>query len=139
MREGIGVEVSAAERVRLEAFVADRNSRHKHVWRARIVRLTADGWGPRRSWPWRAVQAGGGRGSVARQDATRAHPTAAIERAGAQGGLDLRRPAGRGDALDGPDDGESGRHQLYWFRLNQTDIGGFQKRGTGGRGAVLTP
>ncbi|CUW39509.1 protein of unknown function [Magnetospirillum sp. XM-1] len=45
MREGIIVEVSAADRIRLEAVVADRNSPQKHVWRARIVLLTADGIG----------------------------------------------------------------------------------------------
>ena len=45
MREGITVEVSEADRGRLEAIVADRNSPQKHVWRARIVVLTADGLG----------------------------------------------------------------------------------------------
>src|SRR3954447_16743552 len=45
MREGITVEVSATDRARLEAVVADRNSRQKHVWRARIVLATADGCG----------------------------------------------------------------------------------------------
>jgi len=45
MREGIRVEVSAVERTRLEAIVADRNSPQKHVWRARIALLTADGLG----------------------------------------------------------------------------------------------
>jgi hypothetical protein len=45
MREGIRVEVSAADRARLEAVVADRNSPQKHVWRARIVLATADGCG----------------------------------------------------------------------------------------------
>src|SRR3954469_6094092 len=45
MREGINVEVSAADRARLEAVVADRNSPQKHVWRARIVLATADGLG----------------------------------------------------------------------------------------------
>jgi hypothetical protein len=45
MHEGIRVEVSAAERGRLEAIVVDRNSPQKHVWRARIVLLTADGLG----------------------------------------------------------------------------------------------
>jgi transposase len=39
------VDVSAADRGRLEAIVADRNSRQKHVWRARIVLLTAAGLG----------------------------------------------------------------------------------------------
>jgi transposase len=45
MREGIKVEVSAADRARLEAVAADRNSPQKHVWRARIVLATADGLG----------------------------------------------------------------------------------------------
>src|SRR3954466_1244773 len=45
MREGISVEVSAADRARLEAVAADRNSPQKHVWRARIVLATADGLG----------------------------------------------------------------------------------------------
>jgi hypothetical protein len=45
MREGITVEVGAADRARLEAIVAHRNSPQKHVWRARIVLLTAAGLG----------------------------------------------------------------------------------------------
>jgi transposase len=45
MRTGINVEVTAADRARLEAVVADRNSPQKHVWRAEIVLLTADGRG----------------------------------------------------------------------------------------------
>src|SRR4051794_30104299 len=45
MRKGITVEVSAADRARLEAVVADRNGPQKHVWRARIVLATAEGLG----------------------------------------------------------------------------------------------
>jgi transposase len=45
MRSGISISVSAADRRRLETIVADRNSPQKHVWRARIVLLTADGLG----------------------------------------------------------------------------------------------
>src|ERR671913_2353352 len=45
MREGIGIELTARDRARLEAVVADRNSPQKHVWRARIVLATADGHG----------------------------------------------------------------------------------------------
>src|SRR6516162_10193112 len=45
MRKGISIAVSPADRVRLEAIVCDRNSPQKHVWRARIVLLTADGQG----------------------------------------------------------------------------------------------
>ena len=36
MREGITVEASEADRVRLQAIVTDRNSPQKHVWRAPI-------------------------------------------------------------------------------------------------------
>ncbi len=45
MRTGIIVEVSASDRERLAAIVADRNAAQKHVWRAHIVLLTADGCG----------------------------------------------------------------------------------------------
>ncbi len=45
MRKGIVVNVKAADRGRLAAIVANRNSPQKHVWRARIVLLTADGLG----------------------------------------------------------------------------------------------
>src|SRR5262244_2882244 len=45
MREGITVAVGEADRARLEAIVSDRNSPQKHVWRAWIVLLTADGLG----------------------------------------------------------------------------------------------
>ena len=45
MRPGIAVEVTAADRDRLTAIVADRNSPQKHVWRAAIVLATADGLG----------------------------------------------------------------------------------------------
>jgi transposase len=45
MRTGITVDVSAGDRARLEAIVADRNSPQKHVWRARIVLLSADAVG----------------------------------------------------------------------------------------------
>ena len=45
MREGITIEMSDADRARLAAIVSDRNSPQKHVWRAQIVLLTADGVG----------------------------------------------------------------------------------------------
>jgi len=45
MRKGIEIDVSAADRARLEAIVADRNSPQKHVWRARIILATGDGCG----------------------------------------------------------------------------------------------
>jgi len=45
MRTGISIVVSAADRRRLHALVADRNAAQKHVWRAQIVLLTAEGLG----------------------------------------------------------------------------------------------
>jgi transposase len=45
MRKGIVVRVTAADRRRLAAIAANRNSPQKHVWRARIVLLTAEGLG----------------------------------------------------------------------------------------------
>src|SRR3954454_18040985 len=45
MRPGITVDVTAADRARLEAVMADRNSPQKHAWRAAIVLATADGLG----------------------------------------------------------------------------------------------
>src|ERR671936_579913 len=39
------IELSASERAELKTIVANRNSPQKHVWRARIVLLTADGHG----------------------------------------------------------------------------------------------
>jgi hypothetical protein len=44
MRKGIEVEVAVDDRARLEAIVADRYCRQKHVERVRIV-LTSDGVG----------------------------------------------------------------------------------------------
>jgi hypothetical protein len=65
MRAGIVVNVTSADRHRLEAIVADRNALQKHVWRANIIVATADGCGTaeimRRSgkskpvvWRWQA-------------------------------------------------------------------------------------
>jgi transposase len=45
MRTGFIIQVNAADRARLEAVVADRNSPQKHVWRARIVLLSVAGYG----------------------------------------------------------------------------------------------
>src|SRR3954466_14856037 len=45
MRTGITVQLSPEDRVRLDKVIADRNTPQKHVRRARIVVLTADGVG----------------------------------------------------------------------------------------------
>jgi len=44
-RDDICIYVSPVNRARLEAIIADRNSKTKAVWRARIVLATADGHG----------------------------------------------------------------------------------------------
>jgi hypothetical protein len=65
MRAGIVVNVTRADRHRLEAIVLDRSAPQKHVWRANIILATADGCGTaeimRRSgkskpvvWRWQA-------------------------------------------------------------------------------------
>src|SRR5215210_1217982 len=45
MRTGVEVRLGLGDRERLEAVVASRNSPQKHVWRSRIVLLSADGIG----------------------------------------------------------------------------------------------
>src|SRR5215470_11617180 len=45
MRTGIAIALNATDRQRLTAIVADRNTPQKHVWRAQIVLLTAEGCG----------------------------------------------------------------------------------------------
>jgi len=45
MRDGISITLESRDREQLEAIVSDRNAAQKHVWRARIVLLSADGVG----------------------------------------------------------------------------------------------
>jgi transposase len=45
MHERTNIRLSAADRSELEMVAANRNSPQKHVWRAKIVLLTADGHG----------------------------------------------------------------------------------------------
>jgi transposase len=45
MRPGITITLSASDRCRLEAIASNRNTPQKHVWRAAIVLLSADGIG----------------------------------------------------------------------------------------------
>jgi transposase len=45
MRTGISITISESDRKRLQAVVRDRNAAQKHVWRAEIVLLSADGVG----------------------------------------------------------------------------------------------
>jgi transposase len=45
MRAGVTLSVSSADLDRLRGLVSDRNAPQKHVWRARIVLLSAEGVG----------------------------------------------------------------------------------------------
>ena len=45
MRTGISITLKASDRRRLLAIMRDRNTPQKHVWRAAIVLLSADGAG----------------------------------------------------------------------------------------------
>ena len=45
MRTGISITLKPADRRRLKSLARDRNTPHKHVWRAEIVLLSADGVG----------------------------------------------------------------------------------------------
>src|SRR5450759_5178348 len=45
MHKRTNIQLSRADRSKLKAVVANRNSPQKHVWRAKIVLLTADGRG----------------------------------------------------------------------------------------------
>ena len=71
MRTGIFITLKPGDRRRLAALTRDRNAPHKHVWRAEIVLLSADGVGTNEimrqtgksktcvwRWPERFMQAG---------------------------------------------------------------------------------
>jgi hypothetical protein len=84
MRKGISITVTPADRMRLQSIIRDRNSPQKHVWRARIIVLTADsegttavmravGKGKTVVWRWQErFMREGSRGSPATRPAPRA-------------------------------------------------------------------
>jgi hypothetical protein len=45
MLNGIKVKVTPKNRAQLESIASDRNSARKHIWPAKIILLTADGFG----------------------------------------------------------------------------------------------
>ena len=123
MRKGIEVRLGPGDRERLEAVIGSGNSPQKHVWRARIVLLSADGIGTmaiqRQTgkgkptiWRWQArFMAEGVDGLLheATRPAGKPPLPPAIDRAG--GRDDAGRAAGRADALDRPGDGQGRRGQ----------------------------
>ena len=117
MRKGIEVRLGPGERERLEAVIGSGNSPQKHVWRARIVLLSAAGVGTM------AIQrqTGKGKPTIWRWQARFMTEEVdgllheATRQAGADGGGDRAggrddadRTAGRADALDRPHDGQDG-------------------------------
>ena len=123
MRTGTIVEVSAADRRQLVAIAADRNSPQKHVWRAQIVLLTAQGYGTaeimRRAdaskttvWRWQERYMTDGVDGLLR-DKTRPSriPPLTAEVASDVVVADAGQAAGRDDALDRGRDGQGQRHQ----------------------------
>src|SRR5580692_11414913 len=124
MRAGKSLSVSSADAGRLRSVVQDRNAPQKHVWRAEIVLLTADGVGTnaimRRTgksktcvWRWQEL-----RWAAPRQDASLAH-----QAAGRRGGRARRRADARGtargnDPLDRRPDVEGGGAQREFGPTN---------------------
>src|SRR4030088_3036922 len=123
MRAGIVVNVRRADRLRLEAIVADRSAPQKHVWRAKVILATADGCGTaeimRRSgkskpvvWTWQArFMAEGVEGLL--RDKTRKPgkpplPPNTVQRVGRSG---LGAAGGREHPLDGPGTCQGGRSE----------------------------
>src|ERR1700758_509817 len=92
MRAGIVVNVTRADRRRLEAIISDRSAPQKHVWRAQIILATADGCGTaeimRRSgrakpvvWTWQArFMAEGGDGLLRDQPGKPPLPAITVQR-----------------------------------------------------------
>ena len=115
MRAGRSLSVPSADIRRLKALVQDRNSPQKHVWRARIVLLTADGVGTneimrtdRQSarpavWRWQERFMEEGVDGLLR-DKTRPSRIAAAGRRDRRAGrgADPGRSAGRDHPLDRP-------------------------------------
>ena len=125
--------VSAEDRARLEAIVADRNRAQKHVARARIILGSADrlnvaavarraGIGRPAVWRWQRRFAEAGVDGLLR-DATRKPGKAPLgDRTVRSGGdADLCRAARRSDPLDRPGDGQDERRLPA---LGAADLGG---------------
>src|SRR5580693_8430683 len=122
MRKAIKINLAEADRQALTAIVTDRNSPQKHVWRAQIVLLTADGCGTmdltRRTgtsktsvWRWQDRSRRGRGRPAARQDPPLAHSTAFAGGAGQRGRCYANRASWRDNALDVGRDGQARWHQ----------------------------
>ncbi len=115
MRTGISITLKPADRRHLKVPTRDRNTPHKHVWRAEIVLLSADGIGTneimRRTgksktcvWRWQERFMQAGYDSLL-HDKTHPSRTAGIQHHQARRDAHPDHPASRGDPLDLRHDG----------------------------------
>src|SRR6195256_675145 len=123
MRTGISIKITRPDRRRLEAITMDRNASQKHVWRANIVLLSADGVGTNEImrqtgtsktcvWRWQQRFMEEGVDGLLR-DKTRPSRVPG-QRPGsgrACGPAHVGRPADRDDPLDGRSDGAGERNK----------------------------
>ena len=133
MREPCCLWLSAADRARLAALAADRNSPQKHVWRASIVLLSVDRLGTveimRRTgkakpsvWRWQARYLEAGVDGLLRDKTAAGAHSPAGDRPGRAGGRPhARAAAGRGDPLDGA---RHGARRRDLAGLGAADLGG---------------
>jgi Winged helix-turn helix len=122
MRTGISFSVTSADLDRLGAVINDRNAPQKHVWRAQIVLLSAEGLGTNAImretgksktcvWRWQERFAAEGVIGLLRQDAALPHPEARFRHRGARRRADHGGASARSDALDRRGDGRGGGRQ----------------------------
>src|ERR1700720_809802 len=123
MRAGIVVNVTRADRLRLEAIVADRSAPQKQVWRAKVILATADGCGTaeimRRSGKskpvvgtWQArFMAEGVEGLLRDKTRKPGKPPLPPHHRSAGGRSGLGAAAGREHPLDGPGTCQGGRSE----------------------------
>src|SRR2546430_16193478 len=112
MHKRTNIQLSRADRSKLKAVVANRNSPQKQVWRARIVLLTADGRGTAEIrqatgkaktviWRWQERFRGEGAAGLWRGKTRRARGPPPSPEAGKRGGgLAFARPPPAGSHWD---------------------------------------
>ena len=128
MRNGISITLKPGDRRRLKALTRDRNAPQKHVWRAEIVLLSADGIGTNEImretgksktcvWRWQERFMQEGYDGLLR-DKTRPSRIAPLGSQIAARVVSARadRSARRADPLDCRLDGESRRHQCQFVQ-----------------------
>jgi len=123
MHKRTNIQLSRADRSKLKAVVANRNSPQKHVWRAKIVLLTADGRGTAEImqatgkaktviWRWQERFRDEGAAGLWRDKTRRSRiPPLSPEVAKRVVAPDVGRPAAGGQSLDRFGDGEGSRDQ----------------------------